>query len=84
MNNQGDCEMWMPLHAIQDIHKTYDKIMGTRYGNLPKHVTIQKWDIKQLHPSDNHLGVSKPTLQQDKNHVWIICTITHMYHKKSI
>ena len=38
--------MCMPLHAIQEIHKTYDKIVSTIYGNFPEHISIKKWDIK--------------------------------------
>ena len=84
-NNQEAREMWLPLRDIQEIHKTHDKIIGTRYGNLPEHVTIQKWYIKQPHPSVNNIGVSKYRLQQANNPVWSLCTsiLSHLRHHEA-
>ena len=69
-----------PCHT--KIHKTHDKIIGTRYGNLPEHVYIQKWDIKQSKPSGNHLGITKPRPQQAENKIWILHTSIHMHHQQ--
>ena len=44
--NQGECEMWMTLHAIQFFHKVNENITITRHINLTERVPIQKWDIK--------------------------------------
>ena len=57
--------MWMSIHTLQEIHKTNDEILGTRYDNLFKHDPIQKWDIKQPHPSGHHPRVLKCILQQN-------------------
>ena len=74
--------MWIPLHAIQKIHETHDKIIGTRYCNLPEHFPIQKWDIKWPQPRRNRLGDSKPILKQANSRVWVPCTSKHGHQQQ--
>ena len=80
--NQGAREIWVSLHSIQEIHETHGKTIGTIYGKISEHVPIKIWDIKWTHPSGNNLGVSQNLLQQDKNHVWILCTSSHRHHQQ--
>ena len=41
LKNKGARAMWIPLHDIQEIHKTHDNIIGTRHGNLLEQVSIK-------------------------------------------
>ena len=42
--------MCMPLHSIQEIHETHEKIIDKIYGNFPKHVPIQNGIPNDLSP----------------------------------
>ena len=55
--------MWISLNTLQEIHKINDDISGTIHDNLFKHVTIQKWDIKEPQPIGHHTRAPKSILQ---------------------
>ena len=56
--------MLMSLHELQKNYKINDKILSTRHDNLPKHIPIQKWAIKQPQHIRNHPRVPESRLQQ--------------------
>ena len=65
-----------------EIYKVNDNITSPRYGNLPEHFSIPKWDIKWPQPSRKHPRVPQSRLQQVKNNIWGIFTGLHRHHKQ--
>ena len=68
-DNKGASEIWMSLNTLNQIHKFNDEIPGTRYDNLLKYVTIQKWGIKKPQTRSHNPRVPKSILQKTEDYI---------------